>query len=117
MPWLLHGFSTRQGGVSKEYGGGQLNLGLTAEDSPKNVERNRARFLRKLKAQDADGEPWPLVLLNQVHSAAIHRVYGARGPEWARLRKNKVAESRRRRTDHQHGGSAAGNQGRRLLRR
>ncbi len=21
LPWLLHGFSTRQGGVSKEYGG------------------------------------------------------------------------------------------------
>jgi hypothetical protein len=90
LPWLLHGFSTRQGGVSQEYGGGQLNLGLTPEDSPKNVERNRARFLRKLKAQDGAGGLWPLVLLRQVHSAAIHRVYGARGPEWARLRKNKA---------------------------
>ena len=39
------------------------------------------------------GAPWPLVLLKQVHSAAIHRVYGARGPEWARLRKNKVVET------------------------
>ncbi len=93
IPWLLHGFSTRQGGVSKEYGGQQLNLGLTAEDSAKNVERNRERFLRKVKARDAEGNPWPLVLLNQVHSSAIHRVYGARGPEWARLRKGKIVET------------------------
>jgi hypothetical protein len=92
LPWLLHGFSTRQGGVSQEYGGGQLNLGFTGEDSRENVERNQTRFLRKLKAQDAAGRPWPLVVLKQVHSAAIHRVYGARGPEWAPLRKNKIAE-------------------------
>jgi len=93
LPWLLHGFSTRPGGVSKEYGGQQLNLGFTPEDAPKDVERNRERFLRKLKAQDAVGTSWPLVLLNQTHSAVIHRVYGVRGPEWARLRKNKVVES------------------------
>ncbi len=93
IPWLLHGFSTRQGGVSKEYGGQQLNLGFTAEDTAKNVECNRERFQRKVKARDAEGNPWPLVLLNQVHSAAIHRVYGARGPEWARLRKNKITET------------------------
>jgi len=90
IPWLVHGFSTRPGGVSKAYGGGQLNLGFTAEDTKQDVERNRTRFMRKLKAVDAAGESWPLVLLNQVHSAAIHRVYGARGPEWARLRKGHV---------------------------
>lgn len=93
VPWLVHGFSTRQGGVSEEYGGQQLNLGFTPEDTRKNVEQNRERLLRKLKVRDADGIPWPMVLLNQVHSATIHRVYGARGPEWARLRKNKVVES------------------------
>src|ERR1700687_1097656 len=93
LPWLLHGFSTRLGGVSKEYGGQQLNLGFTAEDSVKNVERNRERFIRKLKAANDSGTAWPLVLLNQVHSAAIHRVYGARGPEWPRLRKNKVVKT------------------------
>ena len=74
LPWLLHGFSTRLGGVTEEYGGRQLNLGMTAEDSPENVERNRERLLRKLRALDAKGNPWPLVALNQVHSAAIHRV-------------------------------------------
>jgi purine-nucleoside/S-methyl-5'-thioadenosine phosphorylase / adenosine deaminase len=86
IPWLLHGFSTRQGGVSEAYGGRQLNLGPTAEDAAENVERNRARFLRKLRALDDEGNPWPLVVLNQVHSAVTHRVYGARGPEWAGLR-------------------------------
>jgi hypothetical protein len=93
VPWLLHGFSTRQGGVSKEYGGQQLNLGFTEEDTPKSVERNRERFLRKVKARNGDGSLWPLVLLKQTHSAVIHRVYGARGPEWARLRKGSVLES------------------------
>ena len=76
IPWLLHGFSTRQGGVSEAYGGRQLNLGLTAEDSAENVERNRQRFVRKLRATDTRGIPWPLVALKQMHSAAIHRVVG-----------------------------------------
>jgi hypothetical protein len=90
IPWLVHGFSTRQGGVSEAYGGGQLNLGFTEEDAAKNVERNRERLLRKLKAEDGAENRWPLVLAKQVHSATIHRVYGRRGPEWARLRKGKV---------------------------
>jgi len=93
IPWLLHGFSTRQGGVTKAYGGQQLNLGFTDEDEPKDVERNRTRLLRKLKARDEAGEPWPLLLLNQIHSAVIHRVYGPRGPEWAPLRKGKVQKA------------------------
>ena len=88
LPWLLHGFSTRQGGVSEVYGGRQLNLALTREDSPENVERNRERLLRKLRAVGAPylpavgrrgSAPRPLVVLNQVHSAAIHRVYAGGG--------------------------------------
>jgi YfiH family protein len=106
VPWLLHGFSTRLGGVSKEYGGQQLNLGFTAEDTAENVERNRERFMRGLKARGVSTPLKPkeglngplaglprLTLVKQVHSAAIHRIYGARGPEWARLRKGKVVES------------------------
>ena len=85
IPWLVHGFSTRQGGVSKEYGGQQLNLASTAEDTPECVALNRARLLHKLKAQDASGNPWPLVVLNQVHSAVIHRVYGSRARRGALL--------------------------------
>ena len=33
LPWLVHGFSTRLGGVSRVYGGKSLNLGFTREDS------------------------------------------------------------------------------------
>ena len=92
VPWLLHGFSTRQGGVTEAYGGRQLNLGLTAEDSPENVERNRLRLLRKLRALDARGNPWPMVVLKQVHSAAIHRVLG-RPPGPRSAGKSGVARS------------------------
>jgi hypothetical protein len=74
LSWLVHGFSTRQGGFSSAYGGGALNLGLTREDTPENVERNRQRFIHKLGALDAEGRPWPLVLVSQIHSAIIHRV-------------------------------------------
>jgi YfiH family protein len=106
IPWLLHGFSTRQGGVSQAYGGRQLNLGVTAEDEAENVEHNRARLLcklnaRKLNAHDEAGGPFKpsfglsgaLLLLKQVHSAVIHRVYGPRGPQWAPLRNRKIAET------------------------
>ena len=53
--WLLHGFSTRAGGVSTVYQPGdrkqkcgELNLGLTAADSPENVKRNRELFVQAL---------------------------------------------------------------------
>ncbi len=70
----MHGFSTRPGGVSSAYGGGALNLGPTREDTPENVERNRQRFIHKLGALDANGRPWPLISVSQIHSAIIHRV-------------------------------------------
>ncbi|MGH9603772.1 MAG: laccase domain-containing protein, partial [Terriglobales bacterium] len=71
LPWLLHGFSTRVGGVSKAYGGSALNLGFTDADSRKAVEQNRARFLRALQA-DASKRTETLLLLKQVHSDTIH---------------------------------------------
>lgn len=73
IPWLIHGFSTRQGGVSKEYGGDQLNLGLTKEDKPENVARNRELFLTAVGAH-RDGEVWPSVQMRQIHSPIVHRV-------------------------------------------
>jgi polyphenol oxidase len=73
VPWLVHGFSTRQGGVSTCYGGKSLNLGLTPQDSTANVERNRELFLKALSAVEADGKLWPLVQVKQVHSAIVHR--------------------------------------------
>jgi polyphenol oxidase len=77
LPWVVHGFSTRQGGVSTCYGGGTLNLSLTQHDTRENVERNRALFLEAVGANSKDGRAWPLVQLKQIHSSLVHRITGA----------------------------------------
>jgi hypothetical protein len=77
LPWLVHGFSTRPGGVSTCYGGKSLNLGLTSHDAKANVERNRRMFLTALRATDVNGETWPLLQVRQIHSATVHRVDAA----------------------------------------
>jgi hypothetical protein len=74
IPWLVHGFSTREGGVSTCYGGKSLNLGFTADDTQKSVERNRALFEDALGATCDDGSLWPLAQVKQIHSAITHRV-------------------------------------------
>jgi polyphenol oxidase len=96
FPWLVHGFSTRVGGSSRAYGKGDLNLGLTKDDSRAAVERNRAAFLheigavpRKRPGKDPCGDSrprlsrrakldgnclWPLVTLRQIHSDIIRCV-------------------------------------------
>jgi YfiH family protein len=74
IPWLIHGFSTRQGGVSTCYEGKSLNLGLTEHDAKSNVERNRAMFLAAVGAHHQDDSPWPLAQVKQIHSAIVHRV-------------------------------------------
>ena len=74
VPWLVHGFSTREGGVSTCYGGKSLNLGLTPHDLQKNVERNRELFEKAVGAIDDDGTPWSLLQLRQIHSAIVHRM-------------------------------------------
>jgi len=67
VPWLLHGFSTRPGGVSDLGGEKVLNLGFAEWDSQENVLENRRRFQFALGAKD-------LVLcgLSQIHSDVIH---------------------------------------------
>ena len=87
FPWLVHGFSTRQGGFSRAYGNRDLNLGFTKEDSKAAVERNRAAFLHEVGAlsderkkvprtasRKADSQRRPLVTLRQIHSDIIHFV-------------------------------------------
>jgi polyphenol oxidase len=74
VPWLVHGFSTRPGGVSSCYGGNTLNLGVTHDDTQKKVERNRALFENAVGAVNDDGTLWPLAQSRQIHSAIIHRV-------------------------------------------
>ncbi len=89
-PWLVHGFSTRTGGVTTAYRPGQraaeLNLGFTASDARENVEENRRRFLEALGAPKMK-----LVTLKQIHSSSVLRVgaedlsepgrFGPRGAE------------------------------------
>jgi YfiH family protein len=66
LPWLVHGFSTRMGGVSKLDRKRVLNLGFTEWDTRENVKENRRRLQAALGAQDLR-----LVSLLQFHSDAI----------------------------------------------
>lgn len=80
IPWLVHGFSTRHGGVSKAYGRNTLNLGFTAHDSRTAVEANRRAFVSAIpaapgKSRHAHGEvSWPIATGKQIHSDLIHCV-------------------------------------------
>ena len=84
--WLLHGFSTRTGGVSTAYQPGdqkqkcgELNLGLTAADLPENVIRNRELFVQALlnstdpKSKSRQTKSPELRLLRQIHSGLVQR--------------------------------------------
>lgn len=76
LSWLVHGFSTRRGGITTAYGGRTLNLGFTKDDKRDNVEKNRTRLLLSIGAANKR-EPWPLVALRQIHSDLIHVVRSA----------------------------------------
>ncbi|HKD49493.1 MAG TPA: peptidoglycan editing factor PgeF [Candidatus Acidoferrum sp.] len=67
IPWLVHGFSTRPGGVSELSGEKVLNLGFAEWDTKENVLENRHRFQSALGASD-----FTLLALKQIHSDVIH---------------------------------------------
>jgi polyphenol oxidase len=67
LPWLLHGFSTRPGGVSLLDGEKVLNLGFQAWDSRDTVVENRRQFQSALGAKN-----FSLLLLKQIHSDVVH---------------------------------------------
>jgi YfiH family protein len=73
IPWLVHGFSSRPGGVTTCYGARSLNLGFTKEDDREHVLENRKRLLLALGAETRK-KPWPLIVNRQVHSDVIHVV-------------------------------------------
>lgn len=78
MDWLVHGFSTRTGGLTRVYrpeanAGGDLNLGFTVHDDPKTVRANRKRFIRAVWGETRGPQ---LVTLKQIHSSLIRRVDG-----------------------------------------
>lgn len=64
LPWLLHGFSTRQDG----------SLGFTEKETRAAVRRRRTKFVEALTG--ASGKAPELVTLKQLHSDLIHRVDG-----------------------------------------
>lgn len=67
IPWLVHGFSTRPGGISDLRGENVLNLGFAEWDTKENVNENRRRFQSALGA-----ETWKLAGLSQIHSDFVH---------------------------------------------
>jgi YfiH family protein len=67
LPWLLHAFSTRRGGVSRGTAAG-LNLGIAA-DPRRNVQENRRRFFACLGTED-----FSLATLRQIHSTHVYQV-------------------------------------------
>ena len=67
LPWLVHGFSTKPGGVSDQDTQKVLNLGFTDWDTKENVLENRCRFQSALGATDLK-----LISLKQIHSDVIH---------------------------------------------
>ncbi|HEY4676599.1 MAG TPA: polyphenol oxidase family protein, partial [Candidatus Angelobacter sp.] len=79
IPWLVHGFTTRPGGVTTSYGGRTLNVGFTKDDLRASVERNRRAALLAAGAA-TKSTPWPLITLRQIHSDLIH-VVRSRKPE------------------------------------
>ncbi len=74
LPWLVHGFSTRRGGVSRlpnsrtgSVHGKDLNLTKIKGDSARNVAENRRLLLVRLRAKKMQ-----LVTQRQVHSDLIN---------------------------------------------
>ncbi|MDQ1407475.1 MAG: purine-nucleoside/S-methyl-5-thioadenosine phosphorylase / adenosine deaminase [Acidobacteriaceae bacterium] len=66
FPWLAHGFSISQGGVSPLNGSKVLNLGFTEWDARENVQKNRKLFQSALNANE-----FALVSLKQFHSDVV----------------------------------------------
>src|SRR6202049_1131736 len=80
LPWLVHGFSTRPGGVSclgslqngEPASENVLNLGFTDWDTRNHVMANRRKFAIALRAPRLK-----LVTLRQCHSDIIHVLHEA----------------------------------------
>jgi YfiH family protein len=67
LPWLVHGFSTRAGGVSILDGHRVLNLSLMEWDSRENVLQNRRLLQSAVRAKEFE-----LLAIKQIHSDVMH---------------------------------------------
>jgi YfiH family protein len=76
-PWLMAGFSTRQGGRSSAYATGKLpeqNLGFTPEEDPATILENRRRLIIAATKSRRTHEPPDLITIRQCHTGIIRRV-------------------------------------------
>jgi len=75
LPWLVHGFSTRTGGLSTLNGRRALNLGFLDWDSRENVLENRRLFQSAVA-----GKEFTLLTTQQIHSDVVQTVPGLAAP-------------------------------------
>lgn len=73
IPWLVHGFGTRQGGESKDTSAAQSST-LSTGSWPAETQRKRRGFLQAIGAGNL-----PLAVLHQTHSAIIYCVSQSSG--------------------------------------
>jgi polyphenol oxidase len=76
LPWLVHGFSTRPGGVSEIDGQKVLNLGAVEWDKRENVEENKRHFQAAVGASDFE-----FVSLHQIHSDVVRMIHASPGKQ------------------------------------
>jgi YfiH family protein len=74
FPWLVHGFSTRGGGVSSLDGEDVLNLSFSEWDTRENVAKNRVVFQSAI-----GGKALTLVSVKQIHSDIVQVFDGVAG--------------------------------------
>jgi len=67
LPWLIHGFSTRVGGVSALDREKVLNLSFMEWDKRENVLENRRLLQAAVGAKDSQ-----LIVMRQIHSDVVH---------------------------------------------
>jgi YfiH family protein len=77
--WLHAGFSTRLGGATEVYAGGQpqdLNLGWTRDDDAAIVAENRRRFMREVTgtARGSVVKAFELTTVRQTHSPVVRLI-------------------------------------------
>ena len=76
-PWLIAGFSTRQGGLSTAYAAGgppEQNLGYTPQDDPATIAAARHRLVAALTKSRKTSPPPDLITIRQCHTGIIQRV-------------------------------------------
>jgi polyphenol oxidase len=78
LSWLVHGFSTREGGSSPLDGDNVLNLSFTDWDTRENVEKNRVAFQNAI-----GGKSLRMAPLKQVHLDVIQIFHAA--PDSAKI--------------------------------